>query len=103
VVRFVGVPEVVAAGIERIGRVAGGIEIGDRMHDRVARVDVARDVIFQLAEMEGEIVLLLLRERLAANDDNPMVEQRLADLADESGAWPLRQIDAADFNPARRR
>ena len=46
------------------------------MDDAVAPVGMARDVILDLTEIEREIVLLLFRQRLVADDDDMVVEQR---------------------------
>ena len=60
-VGFVGVPEIIAAGIRHLGRLAVIVEIRDGMDDRVARIGMAGDMLLELAEMPGEGVLQLLR------------------------------------------
>jgi hypothetical protein len=78
-VRLVAVPEIIAALFERRGRIAVGAKIGHRMDDRVVRVRMPRDMVLDLAEMQREIVLLLLGQRLVAHHDDAVLQQGPAD------------------------
>jgi hypothetical protein len=62
---------------------------------------MASDMFFELTEIEREIVLLLLGQRLAADHDDMMVEQRLADLRGEFRRRRLRQVGAENLDPSK--
>ena len=57
-------------------------------------------VKFDLAKARRKRELLLSSQGLIANDDDVVVEKRGEDPILERGRQPLRQIDAADDDPA---
>ena len=74
VVRLIGMPEVVAPFLQPGGRIAGPIEVGDGVHRGIAlAVHQAVDVlVLDLAEIQGEGVLLLLGQMLVAKHQDRM-------------------------------
>src|SRR5258707_1103116 len=102
-VGFIGVPEIIAAGVGCLSRIAVIVEIRDGMDDPIARIGMAGDMLLELAEMRGEGVLLLLRQILVADYQHVMVAQRPQDQRLQwRRQWP-GEIGAGDLGPAGRR
>ena len=60
-------------------------------------------MVLEFAEIEREIVLLLLGQRLVAHDDDVMGEQRLEDQRLQRVRQRRGQVGAGDLDAARRR
>lgn len=98
VIGLVRVPEPVELRHVHVDDVARGIEVGQRVDEGEGRaVGQFADMAFELAELGAEGGLLVLRERLVAEDEDGVVADGVADGGDGGRGERVGEVEAGDL------